>query len=162
LHRHRPADEGPVGQADHPARVQRERLAAGSEPVHPRRRLPGAGPDLAVGRPQSGRARRPRSAPRARELPGDHHELLEGQQAPQVSYPLRMKKLVLLASLIAAPAMACPNMDHDEAPAPKTAQKEKAPKAEAPKPDKAKDTAKDAKPAPTDVGAKSKDTAKKP
>ena len=84
-----------------------------------------------------------------------------------------MKQLVLslLASAaLVTPALACPNMEHDEGTATKTVEKDKK---EAPKTDKAKetpkadaktDTAKNQKDAPKDTkGAKdSKDTAKKP
>lgn len=65
--------------------------------------------------------------------------------------------VALITSLaLVAPALACPNMDHDDAAAPKTAEKDKKPaekKQEAPKADK------DQKPADT---AKAKDTKEAP
>ncbi len=66
-------------------------------------------------------------------------------------------KLAVALVLFAAPAFACPNMDHDQT-APKTADKakEQPKKDEAPKADPKKD---DSKPADT---AKKKDAAKKP
>jgi hypothetical protein len=78
-----------------------------------------------------------------------------------------MIKLAILAVLaIGTPALACP--DHDDASAPKTAQKDKAPKADAQRSDKpadkaadkAKEPAKDQK--PSGDAAKTKDAAKKP
>ena len=64
-----------------------------------------------------------------------------------------MTKLAILLSLtIAAPVFACPNMDHDEAPA-RTADKDKGNDTTA-----KKDTAKDQKPA----DAKTKTDGKKP
>ena len=66
--------------------------------------------------------------------------------------------VALIASLcLAAPALACPNMDHDDATAPKTADKDKKPaekKPEAPKTDKDK-------PADTAKSKDTKDTTKK-
>lgn len=69
-----------------------------------------------------------------------------------------MKSLALAAALlVSAPALACPNMDHDDAPTtPRTADKAPAKKPDAPK---AKDTAKPADKAPAD-SAKAKDSAK--
>ncbi len=72
-----------------------------------------------------------------------------------------MKKLAALLVLsFAVPAFACPNMDHDQTEAPKTAEKDKAkeqPKAkDQPKAAPSKDTAKskDAKPADKKPGDK--------
>jgi hypothetical protein len=70
-----------------------------------------------------------------------------------------MKKLAIIVSLaLSAPVLACPNMDHDEAP--KTADKDKAKKEEAPK---AKEQQKQEKQKdqPADT-AKSKDKDKEP
>jgi hypothetical protein len=64
-----------------------------------------------------------------------------------------MMKLAVALVLFAAPAFACPNMDHDQAAPPKTADKAK----EQPKKEEAPAKKDDAKPADT---AKKKDDAK--
>ena len=71
-----------------------------------------------------------------------------------------MKKLALLITLVATPALACPDMDNAKDNAPKTAEKDKTEKKETPKQDttakakQPKDPKKEAPPAKTDDKAK--------
>jgi hypothetical protein len=77
-----------------------------------------------------------------------------------------MKKLAIVLSLaIAAPVLACPNMDHDEGQAPKTAQKnDKQKPADAPKKEEPKQEQqpKQEQPKPADSAKKDGKDTKKP